>query len=236
MFSVIIPVFEEAERIQACLDRLSRQFPEEAFEVIVVDGEPAGSTLRAIHQRNDMVALASPPGRGRQMNAGVRAASGEILLFLHADTQLPDDAFQEIRRILSDDRYAAGAFTLRFDSRHWAMRVIAVAASWRYRITRYPYGDQAMFTTRAYFDQIGGYREIPIMEDLDLMRRIKQRGDRIGISRSAVLTSARRWETEGIVYSTLRTWLLASLFCLGVPAEKLAAHYRRQSDLNVRHA
>jgi rSAM/selenodomain-associated transferase 2 len=224
-FSFIIPVLNEAVGINGVVDTLYQQFPEETFEVIVVDGDPDGSTICVI-QRPEIITLTSDRGRGRQMNVGVQAATGDTLIFLHADTKLPPDALQHVRTILSDGRYVAGAFTLYFDSQRWGMKLVNITASWRYRLTRYPYGDQAIFMFRTYFDQIGGYAEIPIMEDLDLMRRIKKRGDKICISKARVLTSARRWETEGILYSTLRTWTLASLFCLGVPADRLINHYR----------
>ncbi len=227
--SFIIPVFHEADTIQRRIDALYQQFPDDEFEIIVVDGELSSTTLHAIKYPK-VIKLTSPPGRGIQLNIGAHAAHGDMLIFLHADTQLPTDALQEVRRILSDDRFVAGAFALRFNSRHWGMKLINITASWRYRLTRYPYGDQAIFMTKTYFEHIGGYADIPIMEDLDLMRRIKQRGDKICISKATVLTSARRWETEGIIYSTLRTWLLASLFCVGVPAEKLVNYYRRHTS------
>jgi rSAM/selenodomain-associated transferase 2 len=228
LFSFIIPVLHEAEGINHVIETLYHQFPDEVFEVIVVDGDLQGSTLQAL-QRSDVIALTSSPGRGMQLNAGAEAAHGEYLIFLHADTTLPPNALQEVRAILSDERYVAGAFTLRFDSRHWAMRLINLTAPWRTRLTRYPYGDQAIFMTKTYFNKLGGYAEIPIMEDLDLVRRIKKRGDKICISKAKVLTSARRWEQEGIIYSSLRTWILASLYCSGVPAEKLVNHYRRHT-------
>ncbi len=229
-FSFVIPVFGEADTVQPLLDSLYRQFLGDEFEIIVVDGEPSSSTLQAIGHP-DVIKLTSPPGRGIQLNNGARTASGRMLIFLHADTQLPANALEEVGRILSDERYVAGAFTLRFKSRRWGMKIVNVTASWRYHLTRYPYGDQAIFMTKSYFDHIGGYADIPIMEDLDLMRRIKQRGDKICISPAAVLTSARRWETEGVIYSTLRTWILASLFCVGVPADSLINYYRRQTSI-----
>lgn len=227
-FSFIIPVLHEAEGINNAIEALYQQLSDEVFEVIVVDGDRQGSTIQAL-QRSDVIALTSPPGRGTQLNTGAEAARGESLIFLHADTTLPPNALQEVRAILSDGRYVAGAFTLRFDSRHWGMRLINTTAPWRTQLTRYPYGDQAIFMTKTYFDQLGGYAEIPIMEDLDLVRRIKKRGDRICISKAKVLTSARRWEQEGIIYSSLRTWTLATLYCFGVPAEKLAHYYRRHT-------
>ncbi len=160
------------------------------------------------------------------MNAGAKAAQGEILIFLHADTGLPPNALNHIQHIMSEKKYVAGAFELSFDSERLGLKLIAKAASWRYRLLRLPYGDQAIFMPQEYFHRIGGFAEIPIMEDLELMRRIKKRKDKIYISKERVKTSARRWEKEGIVYCVLRTWMLASLYCLGVSPEKLAKYYR----------
>ncbi len=162
------------------------------------------------------------------MNAGARAARGEILLFLHADTSLPDNALSRIREVMAEKQYAAGAFTLRFESQRPAFSFIARAASWRYRLTRLPYGDQAFFMSRIYFNEIGGFAEIPIMEDVDMMRRIRKRGERIRILHDEVTTSTRRWEKEGILYSIIRTWALAFLFACGADPNRLAKYYRPQ--------
>lgn len=224
-FSFIIPVLDEASRINELIDRLYRQFPDESFETLVVDGDASGSTIQAI-KYPEVVKLCSEAGRGVQMNAGARKAQGEILIFLHADTELPPNALEHIRDIMTEKTYVAGAFELSFNSERWAFKLIAKAASWRYRLTRLPYGDQAIFMPQEYFFRIGGFAEIPIMEDLDLMRRIKKRGDKIYISKEQVKTSARRWEKEGIVYCVLRTWILASLYCLGMSPDKLANYYR----------
>jgi len=223
--SCIIPVLYEAEGINVCLERLFRHVTPDACEVIVVDGDAAGSTIRQI-AHPDVVTLCAPRGRGAQMNAGARQARGECLIFLHADTALPVNALERIQEVLANPVYVAGAFTLRFDSPRPAFRLIELTASWRYRFTRLPYGDQAMFMSHAYFRQIGGFAEIPLMEDLDLMRRIKRRGDRICILPDAVTTSARRWEQEGVLYCVLRTWILAVLFCAGVSPQTLARYYR----------
>jgi len=224
-FSFIIPVLDEGSRINELIDRLHRQFPDELFEIIVVDGDAGGSTIHVINHP-EVVKLCSETGRGSQMNAGAKAARGEILIFLHADTELPPNAINHIRHIMSEKKYVAGAFELSFDSEGWVFKLIAKAASWRYRLTRIPYGDQAIFMPQEYFRNLGDFTEIPLMEDLDLMRRIKKRKDKIYISKERVKTSARRWEKEGIVYCVLRTWILASLYCLGVPPDKLVKYYR----------
>jgi len=227
IISIIIPVLYEAHSINACLEALFTQFPDETFEVIVVDGDAERTTLRQI-VHPEVIKLRAQRGRGKQMNAGAQAAKGEILIFLHADTRLPHNALSRIREVMSDKQYVAGAFTLSFESKRPVFALIAGAASWRYRLTRLPYGDQAFFMSRRYFNEIGGFAEIPIMEDVEMMRRIRKRGERIRILHDAVTTSPRRWEKEGIFYSVIRTWALAFLFYCGVDPERLAKHYRKE--------
>jgi rSAM/selenodomain-associated transferase 2 len=222
--SVIVPVLGEESVIGERVRRIRALEAGADPEIIVVDGDPGESTLRALGDPG-VIGLASPRGRAVQMNRGAEAASGEILLFLHADTDLPAGAFTRIRRVLADPSIKAGAFDLAIRSPRAAFRVIERVASRRSRITRIPYGDQGIFLRRAYFREIGGYREIPLMEDVEMMRRIKRRGDRIAFLDVPVSTSARRWEKEGILRCTLRNWILVSLFVLGVPAERLARFY-----------
>jgi GT2 family glycosyltransferase len=149
-----------------------------------------------------------------------------VLLFLHADTVLPPAAFERIAEAMRDEGCVGGAFDLRIDSRRTGFRVIEKVASLRSRLTRIPYGDQAIFIRASCFRTLGGFREIPLMEDVDLMRRIKRKGWRIVIFREPVITSARRWEKEGLVFGTLRNWFLMTLYLCGVPPERLARYYR----------
>jgi rSAM/selenodomain-associated transferase 2 len=190
-----------------------------------VDGDPAGGTLRAIPD-GDCRKLLSEPGRGRQLNQGSGAATGEVLIFLHADTKLPPDALISIGDALRDPALAGGAFDLAIDSPRRVFRLIERVASLRTRLTRIPYGDQGIFLRETWFQSLGGYREIPIMEDVDLMRRLKRTGGRVTILPVRVVTSARRWEGDGILYTTLRNWSLVTLFLLGVDAGLLARWYR----------
>ena len=234
VFSIIIPVLNEEHTINALIEKLYRQFSHESFEIIVVDGDCRESTIQIINHL-EVIAVCSEPGRGKQMNTGAKLARGEILIFLHADTELPPDALQYIQHILAQKHYVAGAFKLGLDSDKWVFKLIATAASWRYRLTRLPYGDQAFFMPKEYFFRIGCFEEIPIMEDLELMRRIKKRKEKIHISSTMeVKTSVRRWEKEGIVYAVLRTWLLASLYCLGISPDKLVKYYRTQKLFSQR--
>lgn len=226
-FSIIIPVLHEARDINDLLGHLRTLENAEKSELIVVDGSAAGDTLKAITD-SAICCLSSPPGRAGQMNAGAAVSSGDILLFLHADTHLPPDALTRIDQIISKSEYIGGAFDLGIFSHRWIYRLIAAAASARSRLTRIPYGDQAIFIRKEAFRRLGCYPDIPIMEDVALMRRIKKSGGRICIIPRCVATSSRRWEQEGIIYTTLRNWFLLAAYTLGVPPDKLARHYRNR--------
>jgi rSAM/selenodomain-associated transferase 2 len=227
-FSIIIPVLNEPDRINSLIEHLQKQNFEIPHEIIVVDGDTQGSTITAIKDRN-VTTITSEKGRGRQMNAGAAAAYGEILIFLHADTILPENALVKISRILQNKNYVGGAFDLKIDSNRLFLKYISVRASMRSRWNRIPYGDQAIFIRKKYFNQIGGYKEIPLMEDVDLMRRIKKDGKKIVILPDKVTTSARRWENDGVFYTTLRNQILIRLFYLGISPHKLAKYYWRKS-------
>jgi len=225
VFSIIIPVYDEAETLRALLSELKGFSCPGGFEVIVVDGHPRGTTLGKLPD-TDLIALRSKTGRAIQMNCGAAAARGEVLLFLHADTLLPPHAFHAILESLGGQNAVAGAFDLGIRSERRIFRVIEGMVYWRTRISKIPYGDQAIFLKRDVFGDLGGYREIPIMEDVDLMRRVKAGGYPIAIIPRRVLTSPRRWEKEGIVYCTLRNWLLVTLYLSGVPPVQLLRYYR----------
>ncbi len=229
-FSIIIPVLHEGEGLLSLIDDLHTLRPEIPHEIIVVDGGPGSDTLEALGERKDIIALVSPPGRARQMNKGAGMARGKVLLFLHADTKLPPGALGKIREALQGNDAVGGAFDLGIASGKFLFKVIGRAASIRSRLTRIPYGDQAIFLRKEYFDRIGGYRDIPLMEDIDLMQRIKKRGGRILILKDRVMTSTRRWDREGILFCTLRNWTLSTLYYLGVSPERLNRFYRHGKD------
>jgi len=223
--SVIIPVYREQGLINAAIEGVRRMSGGQNVEVIVVDGGPEGETIAVIRDPT-VKTIRSEKGRGLQLNHGARSATGGGLLFLHVDTTLPPAAFEWIGEVLGNEAFVGGAFDLRIASPRRGFRVIERVANWRSRLTRIPYGDQAIFIRTAAFNSLGGFREIPIMEDVDLMRRIKQNRGRIVILREPVQTSARRWEQEGMVYGTLRNWFLILLYLCGVPPERLARFYR----------
>lgn len=223
-FSIIIPVLHESLIINELIGHLRTLEMAEECELIVVDGSPGGDTLNSVADK-ELRGLSSPPGRAKQMNAGARAASGDILLFLHADTHLPADSLTQIDLVMSESRYIGGAFNLGIFPHRWIYRLIAAVASARSRLTRIPYGDQAIFIRKEAFRRLGCYPEIPIMEDVALMQRIKKSGGKIYIIPRCVTTSPRKWEQEGIIYATLRNWFLLAAYYLGVSPAKLAGHY-----------
>lgn len=234
VISVIVPALREEERIARTLLQFNELRSCCPVEIIVVDGDPGESTVRAIDRGEIARRLTGPhelkticceAGRARQMNAGAKQARGDVLLFLHADSRLAANALPLVCRTMSEG-HDAGAFDIRIEEQGRGLDFIAWMANRRSRLTRIPYGDQAIFLKKDYFRALGAYRELPLMEDLDLMRRIKREGGRLRILDDAVTISGRRWLQEGLVYVTLRNWLLASLFFLGVSPERLARFYR----------
>ncbi|MHC4220976.1 MAG: TIGR04283 family arsenosugar biosynthesis glycosyltransferase [Planctomycetota bacterium] len=232
VFSIIIPVLNEADQINTTIEHLCKN-TNDNYEIIVVDGDPDGGTIRNIQDRS-VKTITSPKGRGRQMNAGAAIANGRILIFLHADTQLPEMALEKIYDCLQNKKYVAGAFDLTIDSNRLLLKYIAARARFRSRLNRIPYGDQAFFMSRDYFDRIGRFKEIPIMEDVELMRRIKKRRDKIFILPDRVKTSPRRWETEGALYTTIRNHILVSLYYLGLSPHTLVKFYKLCSNGQVK--
>lgn len=224
-FSIIVPVFHEGERINDLIDCLNRQDSDKNFEIIIVDGCREKDTLGAIHSK-EVIKISSERGRAKQMNAGASMAKGEILIFLHADTELPIHALKKINSLIERKEYVGGAFDLGIKSDKFIFKVIGTLSSLRSRLNRIPFGDQAIFIRKEYFNKIGGYKEIPLMEDVELLRRIKKSGNKIWIFYDRVMTSPRRWEKEGIIYCTLRNWSLQTLYFLGISPHKLAIFYK----------
>ena len=228
-FSVIIPVLNEAEIINTTIEHLCSFEGTEPVEIIVVDADPYGSTISTIDNKN-VITETSDKGRAGQMNTGAEIASGEIILFLHADTKLPPKAFEKIKEVLKDERYVGGAFDLGIASGNFLIKCIACLGRLRNHLTHIPYGDQEIFLRKEYFDTIGRFKEIQFLEDVDLMRRIKKLGDKICILPDRVSTSDRRWKADGILYTSIKNLALLALYYLGVSPDKLAKHYRRHSE------
>jgi len=222
--SVVIPVYSESEIINACIWEVVEFDGEEPSEVIVSDGGPDHLTLEAI-EAPGVIKVKSPPGRGTQMNAGAGMATGDILFFLHVDTDLPHGAVESVRRAVQGGA-VAGAFSLSIDSPKWSLKIISWFANLRSRLERVPYGDQAQFITADLFRELGGFADIPIMEDVELFRKIRKLGLPIVILRDRVKTSARRWEKEGILRRTLTNWWLRIRYRFGTSPETLKLQYR----------
>ncbi len=207
-------------RLLARLRSLERQ----GCEVLIVDGGSDDGGAERATQAGFRV-LSSPKGRARQMNQGAAHATGDVLLFLHADTELPDGAPVSIRRALQRSGAPWGRFDVVIDGTHPMLRVVAKLMNLRSRWTGIATGDQAIFVTRAAFDVVGGFPDQPLMEDIELSRRLLQRARPACIG-DPVLTSGRRWESRGVWRTVLLMWRLRWAYWRGAPAEQLAQRYR----------
>ncbi|MEH1976754.1 MAG: TIGR04283 family arsenosugar biosynthesis glycosyltransferase [Nostoc sp.] len=221
--SIIIPAINEAGNIKKAIATTRANLN---IEVIVVDGGSSDDTV-AIAQSLNVKVISSSPGRAVQMNAGAVAASGEILLFLHADTRLPTGFDEMIRTALQQPGTVAGAFKLRIDASRLSLRWVEWGVNVRSHFYQMPYGDQAIFLTKEIFQQIGGFSELPIMEDFELMRRLKRIG-RVVIIPTPVVTSARRWLQKGVLKTTLLNQIVIIAYLLGVSPERICSWYRRE--------
>lgn len=226
-FSIITPVLNESNGIREFLNHVREQAGGIPVEIIVVDGDTGGSTIREIED-GGITSMTAPCGRGAQMNAGAARASGAILLFLHADTHLPHGAFEAISEVLEDENIVGGAFDLSIGSDRHLLHLAARCASLKHRLTRVPYGDQAIFLRADFFHSIGGYLEIPLFEDVELMKRIRRLKKHIAILPNRVTTSPRKWESDGVCFTIIRNMVLQALFMAGVsPALLVKLYYRR---------
>lgn len=184
-------------------------------EVVVVDGGSADGTADVAEAVGLRVIRDVGPGRAMQLNAGAAATTGEHLLFLHADTDLPVGTVGEVSRALADEALAVGAFSARLDHRSVGLAIIELGIHLRSRFGHMPYGDQALFCRRSTFEQLGGYREdLPIMEDADFVRRARAAG-RVEVLDLEVVTSARRWREHGVLKVTAWNWWITAKFLLG---------------------
>ena len=219
--SIVIPVLNEASRIVATLTALA-PLRAQGAELIVVDGGSSDGTAALCKGLADAV-LSAPRGRALQMNAAARAASGAVLLFLHADTRLPDDALTQIAQAVQTQPW--GRFDVRIAGRSPMLPVVAALMNTRSRLTGIATGDQALFVRRDAFDAVGGFPAQPLMEDIELCKRLRRLG-RPACLRAKVVTSGRRWDSRGAWRTIGLMWRLCLLYWLGVPAERLAAAYR----------
>jgi len=218
--SVIIPVLYEQERINRLITHL--RFLDQAVEIIVADGDPDGSTIKCIEDEK-VISLTSSKGRGNQLAAAAAIVTRDVVLMLHADTLLPDNAFQSIRAALIQGA-TWGAFRLGIDAPSLPYRIIERTVDLRCKLFTLPYGDQAIFVTNVALQKIGGIPAIPLMEDVELARRLHNSSFTLLAER--VCTSPRRWQKDGLVRRTVRNVLLLSRYLIGTDPEKLASDYQ----------
>ncbi|MFE1743969.1 TIGR04283 family arsenosugar biosynthesis glycosyltransferase [Coleofasciculus sp. H7-2] len=220
--SIIIPVLNEAaDRIKSTLASVQNV---ENVEVIVVDGGSQNETVALVKSWGIPV-VSSTAGRACQMNAGATAATGDILLFLHADTSLPAGFEKLVSLTLAQSGTVAGAFELTIDSPMRSLRLVEKMANWRSRFFSLPYGDQAIFLKASVFQDVGGFPDLPIMEDFEFIRCLKRLG-RIAIVPTPVLTSARRWQKLGVLKTTLINQIVILGYLLGISPSRLVKFYR----------
>ena len=221
--AAIIPTLNEESSLRRNLPGVLS----EADEVVVSDGGSRDSTLQLAEELGARVVIGEP-GRGPQLNRGAASTVSDALVFLHADTQLPDGALPAIREVIASGK-VGGGFQVRFDTNHRVMAFGGRLVRLRTRLTRSPLGDQAQFISRTAFDELGGFREWPILEDLDLVQRMKRHGEIVVLPLEAV-TSARRYLEGGIARTVIVNWLIWALYLAGVSPQKLARLYHPRQN------
>lgn len=223
-FSIIIPVLNEAAQIETCL--MALQPLRSQTEIIVVDGSSTDNTIHLARPWVDTV-LRSPPGRAKQMNLGANAAYGDILVFLHADTFLPDNALTLIQQHLEYSQHDWGRFDVCLDSPHYLVKTVALMMNWRSRLTGIATGDQVIFVKRSTFFAIGQYPDMALMEDIALSAKLKTICKPIYLT-AKVTSSARRWHQHGIIKTIMLMWWLRLCYFFGTDVNNLARIYRKR--------
>jgi rSAM/selenodomain-associated transferase 2 len=219
--SVIVPMLNEAGAIGATLAAIRVGAPD--AEIVVVDGGSADGSVEIARPRCEVVIIGER-GRAQQMNAGAARSSGDVMVFVHADTIVPKSFARDIETALADPSVVGGRFDIRLDDDHPLCVLIGSLISIRSRLSRTATGDQAIFVRRTIFDALGGFRDLPICEDLDFARRLKRAG-RVACLRTKVITSARRWRRGGILRTSIRMWTIRLLYLAGVSPSRLSRMY-----------
>ena len=224
IISIIIPVLNEAKIIQSILNELQQH---SQVEIIVVDGGSQDNTVAVARQVGVKVISLLHKGRAAQMNAGANIARGDILLFLHADTKLPSNFVELVVKTLEPSDVVAGAFELAIDGEARSLRWIELLVKMRSRLFSLPYGDQAIFISKKAFINLGGFANLPIMEDFEFIKRIRRQG-KIAIAPAVVVTSGRRWQKLGVWKTTLINQAIIAGYYLGISPPKLSKFYRNR--------
>lgn len=220
--SIVIPVYNESPRLKQSLQKLFQLLPAEpVVEVIVCDGGSTDNTIE-IAQQFPCLVVCSENGRAAQMNTASQEANGKQLLFLHADSELPEQWYSEVTRFGD-----WGFFPIRLDGRHWLLRIIENAINLRSRISKLATGDQGLCFRKSFFDDLQGYPEIMIMEDIAITR-LARRKSRPVIAKKTIITSSRRWEKYGIIKTVLLMWKLRFAYWIGISPNRLHRIYYPQ--------
>lgn len=222
--SIIIPVLNEASKIAKTITVAKSG---KNVEILVVDGGSQDNTVEIVQALGLKVLFASP-NRANQMNVGAKAATGEILLFLHADTLLPRKFAHNVRRVLCQPNTIAGAFALQIDGSLKGLRLVEKGVNLRSHFLSLPYGDQAIFVKTETFKALGGFSLLPIMEDFEFVLKLRNCG-RIAIVPTPVITSSRRWQKLGVWQTTIINQLAIAAYFLKIPTKHIAKWYRRKS-------
>ena len=220
--SIIIPTLNESLLLQRLLCDLNKIIDSQV-EIIVVDGGSNDNTLEIASKYAHQV-FVTEQGRATQMNYGAAFAKGEVLFFLHADSMLTTNAFQKLKEIVKESLYVGGAFRLQIDSNKLLLSIISQVVNLRSRFFHLVYGDQGIFVRKKIFLEVGKFLITPLMEDVEFYGRLRASGKTV-ILNEKILTSARRWEKEGILYATFRNWLLLIMYYMGIPAKQLEKLY-----------
>ena len=220
--SILVPVLNEADTIEAAL-RALEPLRARGAEIIICDGGSADATMARAAMAGDLV-IAGPRGRGAQMNAAAARASGDTLLFLHADTRLPDNADALVREGLAGSGRVWGRFDVSIEGKSPMLRLVAAMMNFRSRLTGIATGDQAIFARAEAFHAAGGFPDIPLMEDIAFSARMKRLGPPLCL-RARVATSGRRWKRHGVIRTILLMWRLRAAYFLGADPRDLAVRY-----------
>jgi rSAM/selenodomain-associated transferase 2/rSAM/selenodomain-associated transferase 1 len=221
--SIVIPTLNEAGSIKETITHLQKS---DEVEIVVVDGGSRDNTVELARSLGARV-LSTEASKAAQMNAGAAECVGDVLLFLHADTRLPDNFDVKVLAAVNQDDFCAGAFSLGIDAQVRGLRFIEHVANWRSRFFQMPYGDQALFVRRDLFNDIGGFPDFPIMEDFELIRRLRRKG-KISILPESVRTSPRRYLSFGILKTWFLNQIIIAAYFMGIAPERLARWYRRE--------
>ena len=224
LVSIIVPIYNEATTLPGFLEHLKdlRAADPASIELVLVDGGSSDDSIQIIEDAG-LSCRHADRGRAVQMNNGAHAASGDLLLFLHADTRIGSTAITQARQA-TDDGAVGGFFEVRLESSRPLLRLVGRMITWRSRLSGVASGDQAIFASRAAFEAAGGYTTLPLFEDVDLSRRLKRLG-RFAPIDASVITSARRWENGGAIRTILRMWTLRVLYYCGVSPDRLERYY-----------